>query len=144
MRNGQATFRESDGEWVDDINPFLLLADKTGELMICDILSKRTVPVVAVRSDFAERFDRLADEDGMIGDKFWTYACIAEARGRNMTFDFRGAVSRAFELKGRVEKTIRQGRDDGKVDREGRDRSERVPINSAEEAKKKGELLLDG
>ena len=59
-------------EWIDDIKPFLLLADKTGELMICDILSKRTVPVVAVRSDFAERFDKLADEDGMIGDKFWT------------------------------------------------------------------------
>ena len=70
-------------EWVDDIKPFLLLADKTGELMICDILSKRTVPVVAVRSDFAERFDRLADEDGMIGDKFWTYACIAEANLQN-------------------------------------------------------------
>ena len=33
-------------EWVDDIKPFLLLADKTGELMICDIMSKQTVPVV--------------------------------------------------------------------------------------------------
>ena len=62
VRNGQADLSGIGREWVDDINPFLLLADKTGELMICDILSKRTVPVVAVRSDFAERFDRLADE----------------------------------------------------------------------------------
>ena len=130
-------------EWVDDINPFLLLADKTGELMICDILSKRTVPVVAVRSDFAERFDRLADEDGMIGDKFWTYACIAEARGRNMTFDFRGAVSRAFELKGRVEKSDSPGRDDGKLTVKG-EIARAGADKLAEEAKKKGELLLDG
>lgn len=49
-------------EWIDDIKPFLLLADKTGELMICDIMSKQTVPVVAVRSDFAERFDRLVSK----------------------------------------------------------------------------------
>lgn len=130
-------------EWVDDINPFLLLADKTGELMICDILSKRTVPVVAVRSDFAERFDRLADEDGMIGDKFWTYACIAEARGRNMTFDFRGAVSRVFELKGRVEKSDSPGRDDGKLTVKG-EIARAGADKLAEEAKKKGELLLDG
>lgn len=130
-------------EWVDDINPFLLLADKTGELMICDILSKRTVPVVAVRSDFAERFDRLADEDGMIGDKFWTYACIAEARGRNMTFDFRGAVSRAFELKVRVEKSDSPGRDDGKLTVKG-EIARAGADKLAEEAKKKGELLLDG
>lgn len=129
-------------EWVDDINPFLLLADKTGELMICDILSKRTVPVVAVRSDFAERFDKLADEDGMIGDKFWTYACIAEARGRNMTFDFRGAVSRAFELKGRVEKSDSPGRDDGKLTVKG-EIARAGADKLAEEAKKKGELLLD-
>lgn len=130
-------------EWVDDINPFLLLADKTGELMICDILSKRTVPVVAVRSDFAERFDRLADEDGMIGDTFWTYACIAEARGRNMTFDFSGAVSRAFELKGRVEKSNSPGRDDGKLTVKG-EIARAGADKLAEEAKKKGELLLDG
>lgn len=130
-------------EWVDDINPFLLLADKTGELMICDILSKRTLPVVAVRSDFAERFDRLADEDGMIGDTFWTYACIAEARGRNMTFDFCGAVSRAFELKGRVEKSDSPGRDDGKLTVKG-EIARAGADKLAEEAKKKGELLLDG
>ena len=130
-------------EWVDDINPFLLLADKTGELMICDILSKRTLPVVAVRSDFAERFDRLADEDGMIGDKFWTYACIAEARGRNMTFDFRGAVSRVFELKGRVEKSDSPGRDDGKLTVKG-EIARAGADKLAEEAKKKGELLLEG
>lgn len=130
-------------EWIDDIKPFLLLADKTGELMICDILSKRTVPVVAVRSDFAERFDKLADEDGMIGDKFWTYACIAEARGRNMTFDFRGAVSRAFELKGRVEKSDSPGRDDGKLTVKG-EIARAGADKLAEEAKKKGELLLDG
>ncbi len=130
-------------EWVDDITPFLLLADKTGELMICDILSKRTLPVVAVRSDFAERFDRLADEDGMIGDKFWTYACIAEARVRNMTFDFRGAVSRVFELKGRVEKSDSPGRDDGKLTVKG-EIARAGADKLAEEAKKKGELLLDG
>lgn len=129
-------------EWVDDIKPFLLLADKTGELMICDILSKRTVPVVAVRSDFAERFDRLADEDGMIGDKFWTYACIAEARSRNMTFDFRGAVSRVFELKGRVEKSDSPRRDDGKLTVKG-EIARAGADKLAEEAKKKGELLLD-
>ena len=129
-------------EWIDDIKPFLLLADKTGELMICDIMSKQTVPVVAVRSDFAERFDRLADEDGMIGDKFWTYACIAEARDRNMTFDFRGAVSRAFELKGRVEKSDSPGRDDGKLTVKG-EIARAGADKLAEEAKKKGELLLD-
>ena len=86
-------------EWIDDIKPFLLLADKTGELMICDIMSKQTVPVVAVRSDFAERFDRLADEAGMIGDKFWTYACIAEARGRKeeLCDDFFAAASQASQ-----------------------------------------------
>jgi len=117
-------------EWIDDIKPFLLLADKT-------------VPVVAVRSDFAERFDRLADEDGMIGDKFWTYACIAEARDRNMTFDFRGAVSRAFELKGRVEKSDSPGRDDGKLTVKG-EIARAGADKLAEEAKKKGELLLDG
>ena len=110
--------------------------------MICDILSKRTLPVVAVRSDFAERFDRLADEDGMIGDKFWTYACIAEARGRNMTFDFRGAVSRVFELKGRVEKSDSPGRDDGKLTVKG-EIARAGADKLAEEAKKKGELLLD-
>ena len=109
-------------EWVDDI--------------------KRTVPVVAVRSDFAERFDKLADEDGMIGDKFWTYACIAEARGRNMTFDFRGAVSRVFELKGRVEKSDSPGRDDGKLTVKG-EIARAGADKLAEEAKKKGELLLD-
>lgn len=32
-----------------------------------------------------------------------------------MTFDFRGAVSRVFELKGRVEKSDSPGRDDGKL-----------------------------
>ena len=110
--------------------------------MICDIMSKQTVPVVAVRSDFAERFDRLADEDGMIGDKFWTYACIAEARDRNMTFDFRGAVSRAFELKGRVEKSDSPGRDDGKLTVKG-EIARAGADKLAEEAKKKGELLLD-
>ena len=130
-------------EWVDDITPFLLLADKTGELMICDILSKRTVPVVAVRSDFAERFDRLADEDGMVADKFWTYACIAEARVRNMIFDFRDAVSRAFKLNGRVEKSDSPGRDDGKLTVKG-EIARAGADKLAEEAKKKGELLLDG
>ena len=129
-------------EWIDDIKPFLLLADKTGKLMICDILSKQTVPVVAVRSDFVERFDRLADEDGMIGDKFWTYACIAEARNRNMTFDFRGAVSRAFKLNGRVEKSDSPGRDDGKLTVKG-EIARAGADKLAEEAKKKGELLLD-
>lgn len=129
-------------EWVDDIKPFLLLADKTGELMICDILSKQTVPVVAVRSDFAERFDRLADEDGMIGDKFWTYACVAEAGGRNMTFDFRGAVSRVFNLNSRVEKSDSPGRDDGKLTVKG-EIARAGADKLAEEAKKKGELLLD-
>ena len=47
-------------EWVDDINPFLLLADKTGELHDLRHPVEATVPVVAVRSDFAERFDKLA------------------------------------------------------------------------------------
>lgn len=129
-------------EWIDDIKPFLLLADKTGKLMICDIMSKQTVPVVAVRSDFAERFDRLADEDDMIGDKFWTYACIAEANNRNMTFDFRGAVSRAFKLNGRVEKSDSPGRDDGNLTVKG-EIARAGADKLAEEAKKKGELLLD-
>ena len=129
-------------EWVDDIKPFLLLADKTGELMICDIMSKRTVPVIAVRSDFAERFDKFGDEDGMIGDKFWTYACIAEARNRNMTFDLRNAVSRAFNLNSRVEKSDSPGRDDGKLTVKG-EIARAGADKRAEEAKKKGELLLD-
>lgn len=91
--------------------------------MICDILSKRTVPVVAVRSDFAERFDRLADEDGMIGDKFWTI-CL-HRRGQGPQYDFRfprcGIEGIRIEGASRKKRFARARR--WKVDREGRDRA---------------------
>lgn len=130
-------------EWIDDIKPFLLLADMTGSLMICDILRKQTVPVVAVRDDFAEKFSSLAGENGMIGDKFWTFACIAEASERKMTFDFRGAILQTFELKGCVEKSDSVGRDDGNLTAKG-EIARAGADKLAEEAKKKNELLRDG
>lgn len=130
-------------EWIDDIKPFLLLADRTGSLMICDILRKQTLPVVAVKSDFAKRFSDLADGDGMIGDRFWTHACIAEAQGHKMTFDFRNGISKTFGLNGWVENSDSDGRVDGNLSVKGE--IARVGADKlAEEAKKKNELLRDG
>ena len=78
----------------------------------------------------------------MIGDKFWTYACIAEARP-HYDFRFPRCGIEGIRIEGASRKSDSPGRDDGKLTVKG-EIARAGADKLAEEAKKKGELLLDG